>query len=92
MLRDGVSTRDQASSTSGRGVGMAAVREACAMLGGQVLVRSEKGRGSVIRFSFPRSVMVDQTAETILAQPVVLSLEPAPVLRFLRSIAPAGRA
>ena len=50
---DGLSTRDTVTETSGRGVGMAAVREACQMLGGEIEIESVAGQGTTFRFIFP---------------------------------------
>ena len=88
MMRDGVTTRDEATSTSGRGVGLAAVRDACEKLGGHVRVESESGRGTSVQFWFPESTMVDESAEDILEQPITNSLGPDPILKFLRSNVP----
>src|SRR5262249_2470749 len=44
MLSDGVSTRAAASETSGRGVGLAAVRQLVASLGGTMIVESAPGQ------------------------------------------------
>lgn len=54
MFHDGVSTRDEVSETSGRGVGTAAVLEVVQELGGTVEVVSKPGAGTTFRFSFPR--------------------------------------
>jgi two-component system chemotaxis sensor kinase CheA len=53
LFADGLSTREQASDTSGRGVGMAAVRDVCAAMGGQIEVISEPGKGTTFRFRVP---------------------------------------
>jgi two-component system chemotaxis sensor kinase CheA len=53
LFTDGLSTRDQATDTSGRGVGMNSVREACAAMNGRIEVISEPGQGSTFRFVFP---------------------------------------
>jgi two-component system chemotaxis sensor kinase CheA len=53
LFTDGLSTRDAVSDTSGRGVGMGAVREACVALGGRIEVQSELGQGTTFRFSVP---------------------------------------
>ena len=54
LFADGLSTRDQVSEVSGRGVGMAAVRSACAALGGAVQVLDREGGGTVVQFRFAR--------------------------------------
>lgn len=53
MLAPGVSTKAQVTQISGRGVGMAAVKEAVVGKGGRVEVQSEPGRGTSFRFVFP---------------------------------------
>jgi len=40
------------TETSGRGVGLAALRDACRRLGGAIEVDSEQGRGTRFRFKF----------------------------------------
>ncbi len=53
LFADGLSTRDEATEVSGRGVGMSAVREACKKLGGEVTVFSQPGRGTTVRCTIP---------------------------------------
>jgi two-component system chemotaxis sensor kinase CheA len=53
LFADGVSTADRVTETSGRGVGMSAVRQSCQELGGTISVHSERGRGTRFRFVFP---------------------------------------
>ncbi|MBX3158495.1 MAG: HAMP domain-containing protein [Deltaproteobacteria bacterium] len=48
LFHDGVTTREAVSATSGRGVGMAAVREACEATGGRIAIASERDRGTTI--------------------------------------------
>ncbi len=50
LFSDGVSGRDEASVVSGRGIGMAAVKNACDKHGARVLIDSEPGGGSTFRF------------------------------------------
>ena len=54
LCTDGLSTRARVSETSGRGVGMGAVRAACVKLGGQLNISSSPGRGTRLEFHFPR--------------------------------------
>ena len=58
LFWDGVSSRDSTSLISGRGAGMAALREAARGLGGTLVVTSRKGEGTVLSFRFPRQVRV----------------------------------
>jgi len=53
LFSDGVSTAECITDTSGRGVGMAAVRDAARALGGQIEIDSSEGVGTTIRFEFP---------------------------------------
>jgi two-component system chemotaxis sensor kinase CheA len=50
LLADGLSTREHATDTSGRGVGLSAVKQVCLETGGQLVISSEPERGT--RFSF----------------------------------------
>ena len=49
----GLSTTDQATDVSGRGVGMDVVRRNAEKLGGHVAVRSEPGKGTTIHITLP---------------------------------------
>ena len=53
MLMDGITTRDKESETSGRGVGMAAVKDAVQCLGGKLDVDSAPDRGTRWTFVIP---------------------------------------
>jgi two-component system, chemotaxis family, sensor kinase CheA len=53
LFLDGVSSKDEVSSTSGRGIGMSAVKAETERLGGRVAVHSVRGEGSTFTFSFP---------------------------------------
>jgi two-component system, chemotaxis family, sensor kinase CheA len=63
MFSDGISSRDQVTETSGRGVGMGAVRATVRELGGRIELHTEAGKGSTFRFVLPRS-MLEERAET----------------------------
>jgi two-component sensor histidine kinase/HAMP domain-containing protein/HPt (histidine-containing phosphotransfer) domain-containing protein len=53
VFRDGVSTREHASDTSGRGVGLAALKAAADQLGATVVISSERGRGTRLTVTVP---------------------------------------
>jgi two-component system chemotaxis sensor kinase CheA len=53
MFHDGVTTREEATELSGRGVGLAAVANSCREVGGLTDVESEAGKRTCFRFSFP---------------------------------------
>jgi two-component system chemotaxis sensor kinase CheA len=53
LFAAGVSTKDEATELSGRGVGLGAVRAACREAGGTVVVTSQPGEGTSFRFRFP---------------------------------------
>lgn len=53
LFADNISTKDEVSDVSGRGVGMSAVKQACEELGGYIEVESEAGKGTCFRFIFP---------------------------------------
>jgi two-component system, chemotaxis family, sensor kinase CheA len=53
LFEDGFSTRKEATMTSGRGVGLAALREEARKLGGSVEISSKLGKGSVFTIKVP---------------------------------------
>ena len=57
LFHDGVSTRDQVSELSGRGVGLSALADVVAELGGRIAVDSEPSRGTTMTFWFPEAVI-----------------------------------
>ncbi|MFZ5896908.1 MAG: HAMP domain-containing protein [Myxococcota bacterium] len=58
LCADGVTTRNQVSTVSGRGVGMAAVRQRVRAMGGRMEVRSVRGVGThwIIRFPWSHDI------------------------------------
>jgi two-component system chemotaxis sensor kinase CheA len=58
----GLSTTDQATEVSGRGVGMDVVRRNAEQLGGSVAVHSEPGKGTTIHITLPQAQPIDQIA------------------------------
>lgn len=65
LFSDGLSTAVDVSEVSGRGVGMAAVRQACEELGGQVSIHSERGAGTTLTFRFPQAMMSPNVQERL---------------------------
>ncbi|MEO7112154.1 MAG: ATP-binding protein [Polyangiaceae bacterium] len=59
IFADGLSTKQDVTESSGRGVGLGAARAECMALGGSVSIQTEQGVGTCFRFSFPESTMVD---------------------------------
>ncbi len=53
LFSDGISTAVEVTTVSGRGVGLAALREATERLGGRVRVDSSPGTGTTFAFSIP---------------------------------------
>jgi two-component system chemotaxis sensor kinase CheA len=58
MFTDGVSTRKKVDAVSGRGVGLAALRQTVRALGGAIDVDSAEGRGTVLRFTFDEQLAI----------------------------------
>lgn len=73
IFSDGVSTADTVTHISGRGVGMASVREAVEQLEGRITIESEPRVGTTFRFVFPIRNMapnlLDQLAEQNVKNP-----------------------
>lgn len=63
LFADGVSTRDQASDVSGRGVGLAALRQVVHDLGGSIDVDSTPGAGTLFKFSFEERSVITLAAQ-----------------------------
>jgi two-component system chemotaxis sensor kinase CheA len=60
IFAPGLSTADQVSDISGRGVGMDVVRNSVDKVGGSVTVHSRRGLGTDIRLTLPLSMAVTQ--------------------------------
>jgi two-component system chemotaxis sensor kinase CheA len=72
LFTDGISSRDEITETSGRGVGLGALRSACTSLGGRIEVETASGVGTTMRFILPRA---DLRRPSIL--PPTLTIRPA---------------
>lgn len=53
LFSDGLSTRDEASDTSGRGVGMSAMKDAVTAMQGTIAISSVAGRGTTVKVKIP---------------------------------------
>lgn len=62
LCAPGFSTRDVADLTSGRGVGMAIVKNTVYELGGTVTMTSERGRGTRFRIELPLTLAISDAA------------------------------
>ncbi len=60
IFQPGLSTRDEVTETSGRGVGMDVVRSNIAALGGVVGIDSTPGEGTTITFTLPITLAIIQ--------------------------------
>jgi two-component system chemotaxis sensor kinase CheA len=58
ICASGFSTRDEADRVSGRGVGMAVVRDTVEGLGGTLAVESRPGRGTTFRLTLPLTLAI----------------------------------
>jgi HPt (histidine-containing phosphotransfer) domain-containing protein/two-component sensor histidine kinase len=56
LFADGISTRSEASDTSGRGVGLGALAEVCREMSAEISVDSAPGQGTTMRFELPASL------------------------------------
>ncbi len=56
MFADGLSTRSEITELSGRGVGLAAFRAACAELGGAITVTSARDVGTKLSITWPAAI------------------------------------
>lgn len=65
LFADGVTTAESVTETSGRGIGMSAIKAACEDLGGTIFVESEFGVGTTIRFEFPIRAMAPNTVDLL---------------------------
>jgi two-component system, chemotaxis family, sensor kinase CheA len=95
LLRGGISTSRAVTEVSGRGIGLDVVREALDRLGGQVIVRTETGKGTTFELVVPSSLssmealMVTASATTV-AIPLQAARSSMRVAASEISVTPAG--
>lgn len=73
LFADGLSTSSTVTDTSGRGVGMGALKDACERIKGKIHVLSQPGLGSEFRFVFPREAMAPETHSVLASYGVDFS-------------------
>ncbi|MGB8843240.1 MAG: response regulator [Aliidongia sp.] len=56
LLRGGITTSESVTELSGRGIGLDIVREGIARLGGEIFVKTERGRGTSFELVVPPSL------------------------------------
>ena len=59
MFSDGFSLKYQVSEVSGRGVGLAAVKNVVTAMGGRIELESKLGAGATWRFHFSLATLLD---------------------------------
>jgi signal transduction histidine kinase len=64
LFARGVSSKDEVTATSGRGVGLSAVLHVVSTLGGRIDVSSEPGKGTKFVVHLPASMLVDERAQS----------------------------
>ncbi|MEI9985905.1 MAG: response regulator [Aliidongia sp.] len=76
LLRGGISTSRTVTDVSGRGIGLDVVREAADRLGGEIAVRTEPGRGTVLELVVPNSLAaIEALLVTVEEQPFAIPLD-----------------
>lgn len=71
LFADGLSTAEVVTDTSGRGVGLAAVRASCQELGGRVEIDSTQDKGTAFRFIFPAESMAPAAIQLLRERKIV---------------------
>jgi two-component system chemotaxis sensor kinase CheA len=63
LFAQGLSSKTEVTTTSGRGVGLSAVREVVRGLGGRIEVRSELGKGTTFAIRLPAAMLSERQPE-----------------------------
>jgi len=88
---DGLSSREQATELSGRGVGLAALRQACESYDGSISVSFAKNQGTTFTLKFPRPVVkLGALAETLERRWSVIPKADSGTMRLSASGAPSA--
>lgn len=84
VFHSGLSTRDEATEFSGRGVGLDVVRHTVESLGGSVQLSSELGSGTSIRLTLPASLAFQSLLLVGTRSGTTYGIPAASVVRVLR--------
>jgi len=90
LFVDGISSKSSVDDISGRGVGMAALRQVCRELGGDVVLETHPARGTAVLCSFPAQRMGGALSAAIAGRAVVDSQLPAEPSSSLLPLAESG--
>jgi two-component system, chemotaxis family, sensor kinase CheA len=77
LLSKFLTTRDSVTATSGRGVGLASVRQRVQTLGGRIAIFTARGQGTTFQFTLPLSAAPTATAEGAAAPAAGRATPPA---------------
>jgi two-component system chemotaxis sensor kinase CheA len=80
LFADGLTTREGASELSGRGVGLAALRQATVKLGGAVVIDTALGVGTTLRLRFPPAARPRAESRRVASRAVTSPSRPPPPL------------
>ncbi|MGB0454283.1 MAG: ATP-binding protein [Bacteriovoracaceae bacterium] len=67
LFEHALSSKDEASKTSGRGIGMNSIKSKVESLNGEILVHSQKGLGTSFIISFPEGIVLDEHLDYVFA-------------------------
>lgn len=70
LFVDGVSTAGEVTELSGRGIGMASVKQSAEELGGSITVQSQWHHGTQVRFCFPMSALSQDSVDGIVSESI----------------------
>ena len=70
LLTGGISTRSDVTMTSGRGVGLRAIRDVVVDLGGHIEIQTAPGKGTAFRFLLPESMLSDEDGDQGMLAPL----------------------
>jgi len=87
IFRDEMSTKEQVSELSGRGIGLSSVKAEVELLGGEIAVASERGKGTVFHITLPADDLsgLPQLGLPAAVEPIVETTE-----HFFRTQADIG--